>query len=181
MKLEESYNLSQDKWFDRIKDESRSQAKKGLCLAAGVLLLSIFHILLWQHLEQKTVLICCLSVGCIASAWIVVNNLRFLKRLNIFDTPKELLYWYKKRLKNDRNALYLAMLGFLICDPSFWFDVFNMDKGWIIAVTMFKVLFVVAIIAVFILPYFDGIIVGELMTRRDEEIIDRLEDLVEKK
>ena len=56
-----------------------------------------------------------------------------------------------------------------------------MDKGWIIAVTMFKVLLVVAIIAVFILPYFDDIIVGEFMTRRDEDIIDRLEDLVEKK
>ena len=102
-------------------------------------------------------------------------------KLNILDTPKELLYWYKKRLKNDRTALYLAMLGFLICDQSFWFDVFNMDKGWIIAVTMFKVLLVVAIIAVFILPYFDDIIVGEFMTRRDEDIIDRLEDLVEKK
>ena len=43
MTLEESYNLSRDKWFDRIKDESRSQAKKGLCLAVVVLLLSFFH------------------------------------------------------------------------------------------------------------------------------------------
>lgn len=181
MKLEESYRLSRDKWFDRIKDESRSQAKKGLCLAVGVLLISIFGTILWRYLEQKIVLTCFLAVGCIASAWIVVNNLRFLKRLNILDTPEELLHWYKKRLKNDHNALYLAMLGFLICDPSYWFDVFNLDKGWIIAVSVFEVLFVVAIIAVSILPYFDDIIAGEFITRRDEEIIDLLEDLVEKK
>ena len=93
MTLEESYNLSRDKWFDRIKDESRSQAKKGLCLAVVVLLFSLAFTISWQHQAQRILLICLLSVGCIASAWIVVNNLRFLLRLNRLNVPEQLLHW----------------------------------------------------------------------------------------
>lgn len=180
MTLEESYNLSRDKWFDRIKDESRSQAKKGLCLAVVVLLFSLAFTISWQHQAQRILLICLLSVGGIASAWIVVNNLRFLLRLNRLNVPEQLLHWYEKRLKNDRNALFFAMLGFIICDPSLWYDIFNLDdKSWAMLRLIFMVALVVAMIVLLI--HFNDVIDGEYITRHDEDIIDRLEDLIEQK
>lgn len=177
MKLEESYNLSRDKWFDRIKGECRSQAIKGLCLAAMILLVFIVIKVTWPDSELRVVTICLTFVGCLASGWMVVNNLWFLLRLDRLDTPEQLLHWYQRRFNYDRTAAYLAMLGVIIFDPILWFDIFNFD--WTLIVL--RLAPEVGIIALLIFSYFNDDTLDKFITRRDEEIFDQLEELVEEK
>ena len=69
------------------------------------------------------------------------------------------------------------MLALFIGDPSLWFDITHLDLIWILT----RLMIVVAVIALLIYSYFNNDIMWGYMTRRDEEIFDRLEDLVEKK
>ena len=177
MKYEELDNLSRDERFERIKALCRSQAIIGLCIAVVVLLAFICITYAWRDLEIKTVLFFLLTAGCVLSGWMVVNNLWFLLRQGSLDTPELLLHWYEKRYKNDRNVFYLVVLALFIGDPSLWFDITHLDRIWALT----RVMIVVAMIALLIYSYFNDDILWRYVTRRDEEIFDRLEDLVEMK
>ena len=177
MKYEELDNLSRGERFERIKALCRSQAIIGLCIAVVLLLAFTSITYTWRDLELKTVLFFLLTVGCVLSGWMAVNNLWFLYRQGSLDTPEQLLHWYEKRFKNDRNVFYLVVLALFIGDPSLWFDIINLDRIWVLT----RLMTVVAVIALLIYSYFNNDILWGYVTRRDEEIFDRLEDLVEKK
>ena len=104
-----------------------------------------------------------------------VNNLWFLYRQGSLDTPEQLLHWYEQRFKNDRNVFYLVVLALFIGDPSLWFDITHLDLIWVLT----RLMIVVAVIALLIYSYFNNDIMWGYMTRRDEKIFDRLEDLAE--
>lgn len=179
MKYEELDKLSRGEQFDKIKALCRSQAIIGLCIAVVILLATIVLAKTWGDLEKiRIALICLLSVGCVASGWMLVNNLWFLYKQRSLDMPDQLLRWYEKRFKNDRNAAYLIGFGIVLCSPSLWYDIFYLDdRYWI----LLELVFVAAVIGLVIYSYFHDDILGKLKTRRDEEIIDRLEDLSEKR
>ena len=177
MKYEELYSMSRGELFEKLKSMSKTKAWWQLCLAVGLLLFGIVATISWQNEEVDQVLICLFSVCCIAAGWIAVNNLRFLWGLNSHDSPEQLLYWYEKRHNSDRKAVYLAMIGLIICDPILYYDIINLDRVWI----MMELTFNVAIIALLIYSYFNDDIMGDYKTRRDEEIFDGLEELAEKK
>lgn len=178
MNYQELDNLSRDEQLEKIKALCRFQAIIGLCIAVVVLLVTIWLTMTWQDQELKIVLNCLLAVGVGASGWMAVNNLWFLYKQRSLDTPEQLLYWYKKRYNNDRNAAYLIGLGICIGSPSLWYDIFNLDdRSWI----SLELMIVTAVIALLIYSYFHDDVLGKYMTRRDEEIFDRLEDLTEKR
>ena len=176
MKLEESYNLSRDKWFDRIKSECRSQAIKGLCLAVIILLIFIAIMFYWRDPELRIVIICMSLVGCLTSGWMIVNNLWFLLRLDSLYTPEQLLHWYRRRFNNDRKAAYLLLMGVIIFSPTLWYDIINFEWTW----AVLRLTFEVTILALLIYSYFNEDIFAKFVTRRDEEIFDRLEEIIEK-
>ncbi|MBR5673489.1 MAG: hypothetical protein IKW97_03735 [Muribaculaceae bacterium] len=180
MKLDDLYNLSRDECFERIKGESLSQAKRGLCIGALILIIFLFGLYVWHDFEPSLVPICDFSVGCLAAACIAVNNLLFLHRLDSLSTPELLLHQYKKRFNNDRKAICFALIGGLIFNIRLWEDIINFNWGWlVIELTLFGVLIVGLIYAYF--KEYDDTALNGVLTRRDEEIIGRLEDLVEKK
>ena len=115
MKYEELDKLSRGEQFDKIKALCRFQAIIGLCLAVVILIATIALVKRWGGLEElRSVLICLFAVGCIASGWMVVNNLWFLYKQRSLDMPNQLLHWYEKRFKNDRKAVYLVGWVFLL-------------------------------------------------------------------
>lgn len=180
MKLDDLYNLSRDECFERIKGESRSQAKRGLCIGALILIISLYGMYIWHDFKPSIVPICNLSVGCIAAACIAVNNLRFLHRLDSLSSPELLLHGYKKRFNNDRKAIYFALIGGLIFNIRLWEDIINFNWGWLVMeLTFFGVLIVGLIYAYY--KEYDNTALNGFLVQRDEEIIGRLEDLVEKK
>ena len=178
MKYEELDNLSRGEQFEKIKALCRLQAIIGLCIAVVVLLATIALVKRWGGLEElRSVLICLFAVGCIASGWMVVNNLWFLYKQRSLDMPNQLLHWYERRFKNDRNAVYLIGLGIFICSPSLWYDIFYLDDRYWILLELVSVAVVVGLV---IYSYFHDDILRNIKTRRDEEIIDRLDDLSKK-
>ncbi len=175
MNYQELDNLSRGERFEKLKALCRLQAIIGLGIAVVVLLAIIGLMITWGDLEElRTVLICLFAVGCVASGGMVVNNLWFLYRQRSLDTPDRLLHWYKKRFNNDRNAIYLVGFGIFICSPSLWYDIFNLDdRVWILT----ELAFAAVVVALVIYSYFHDDILRKFVTRRDEEIFDRLEDL----
>lgn len=172
MKLDEFYSLSREECFERIKGECRSQAIKGLFI--GVLVLLIIMYDSYSYPELRLISNCLLSIACIAVGWIVVNNLRFLLRLRSVNTPEELLHLYKKRLGNDRRTIYLVMLALIILYPPMWYKYFYISHKWLfIDLTMG-----IALIAMLVYAFFDDYNIDRYTSRRDEEIVDRLEDLI---
>ena len=178
MNYQELDNLSRGEQYDKIKALCRFQAIIGLCIAVVILLFTIALVNTWSDLEKiRVALICLLSAGCVASGWMVVNNLWFLYKQRSLDTPDQLLHWYEKRFKNDRNAVYLIGFGFFLCSPSLWYDIFYLDdRCWI----LLKLAVVAVVVGLVIYSYFRDDILGRVMTRRDEEIIDWLEELSKK-
>ena len=184
MTLDEFYNLSRDECFERIKGESRSQAKLRLCYGVALSLLLIACIVFIvirepQEYEGYTnnFYICLLSILCIATAWFAVNNFRFLKVVDTLGAPKPLLHEYEKTMNNKRYAYYLFILGGIVSFyPEILYNFKYLDLNW----TLLDLTFKVALIALWIYSF----IVYEkrdYKTRRDEEIIDRLQDLIDKK
>ena len=176
MTLDEFYNLSRDECFERIKDESRSQAKQRLYFGAIVsLLIIVILIILVIGLDRVRIFPSCqLAVFCVAAGWQAVNNYRFLKLVDNLGTPKHLLYWYEKTISNNRNAYYLGMLGLIgnIVDP---YACARHEWDWV----WVDIVFVVGMLVFLIYSYFKGDYL-KYKTNRDEEIIDRLEDLIKK-
>ena len=175
MKYAELDKLSRGEQFDKIKAQCRFQAIIGLCIAVVILIATLALVKRWGDQEElRSVLICLFAVGCVASGWMVVNNLWFLYRQRSLDTPDRLLHWYKKRFNNDRNAVYLVGFGIFICSPSLWYDIFNLDdRYWI----LLEFVLVAVVVGLVIYSYFHDDILRKFVTRRDEEIFDRLEDL----
>jgi hypothetical protein len=179
MKLDDLYNLSRDECFERIKGECRSQAKRGLCIGALIMALFSYGLYLWHDFEPVIVPICDFCVGCLATVCIAVNNLWFLHKSDSISSPDQLLHWYKKRYNNDRKAIYFALIGgVLVFNMRLWNDIINFDWVWLVLeLTLFVGLTVGLIYAYF--KELESTALDGVLTRRDEEIIGRLEDLVE--
>ena len=177
MTLDEFYNLSKRECFERIIDESRTQAKRRLCFSLiGVLIFIVILICteIWNYREFDIVddiYACLVLILCFVAAWIAVNNFRLLKRLNSIDSPEQLLHCYEKTIKNNFKVSILALIACVV-DP---YAFINDDKVWL----WLSVTITVAVIAFLIYCYYNDILMYK--TRRDEEIIDRLQDLIDRK
>lgn len=185
MTLDELYSLSKQECFKRLKDESRAQAKQRLCGGVVITLLIlavITYIVLSKPQEfefyTNTFYICLLSVLCIAGVWFAVNNLWFLRLVDTLDAPKHLLHWYEKMIKNNRNASFLLVLVLII---SFYPEVAYHFKYFDLIWTLTDLTFKVALVALWIYLYFKVELCWGYKTRRDEEITDRLQDLIDMK
>ena len=177
MTLDEFYNLSREECFERIKGECRSQAKQRLRFGAIVALFIIACLIIgWIRVDQLRIFpIIQFSILFLAAVWDAVNNYRFLRWVDGLNTPEHLLHWYEKTIKSNRNAYYLGMLGliFNVVDP-YAFAYHEWDWVWV------DIVFVVLLLVFLIYSYFKGDYL-RYKTDRDDEIIDRLQDLINKK
>ena len=168
-------NLSRNECFELIKAECRSQAKKGLRVwAYGILAFLIIAVVVVLNLNKVRIIYLCMILPFgVSFVWSAVNYYRFLQRLDSLDTPEQLLHSFHKRLSNQRNASYLQMLGLVGLFMSPIPDIYS-DGEWLCLILP------ITILAFLIYSYFKGDYV-QYKTSRDEEILSRLEDLVEKK
>ena len=170
-------NQSRRERFERIKAECRSQAKRRLRLYAVFTLTFIAFLIIAVVVLNRVHVIptCMLLFFVISFVWSAVINYRFLQRLDNLETPEELLHCFEKRLSDQRNPDYLTRLVLfgLIISP---FPEFYRDRVWMWAALALAVTY----LAILIYSYFKGDFVP-YKTRRDEEILSRLENLVENK
>lgn len=182
MKTDELDSLSPDEWQE-IKDECRSIAKRRLWIGAVIFLLviaSAIFIGIWKYqgneVEYILNVIPFFIIG-FGAAWYAVNNLRFLQRVDTLVAPEQLLHGYEKKITDDCKALFLIPL-YCICLLNSWssfaikYQEWNLF--WINLVTM------AAMVAVWICLWFRGYYLKNI-TKRDEEIIERLQDLIDTK
>ncbi len=162
---------SRSERFELIKAECRSQAKLRLWIFAAALLIPMFLfigvVVVAQNRLRLTPLCLALVFG-VSFLWSIVIDYRFLKRLDNLNTPEELLHCFEKKLSNQRNSTYLASLGLvgLIIDPFEWM--------WV------TLTFAAVVVAFLIYSYFKGDYV-QYKSSREDEILSRLEELVENK
>ena len=180
MTLDEFYNLSKDECLVKIKAECQSQAKQrlyfGAILALIIIALMIFTWTRLDHVRNLRILpFFQFSVICLAAVWEAVSNYRFLQWLDNLNAPEHLLHWYEKTMNNNRNAYYLGMLG-LICNVVDPYAFANHEWDWV----WVDMTFVILMLAFMIYSYFKGDYL-RYKTDRDEEIIDRLHDLINMK
>lgn len=178
MTLDELYNLSREECIERIKDESRSQAKRRMIGGAVFLLIIIIVLIFFNATEQnlaRIIYTCQYSIWAFAAGWFAVNNFRYFRMVDSLNTPEHLLYWYEKTIKNNRNAYYLGMLGLIgnVIDP---FALIDRQWVWIFV----ELTIDVALLALLIYSYFKGDFF-KYQTDRDEDIIGRLQDLIDMK
>ena len=181
MTLDELYNLSKEEGFKRIKEESRSHAKRNLLLGAGLVLICIILIILflfpieeWQK-TARIIRICQDLFLVIGAVWSTVNNYRFLQCVEDLNTPEKLLYWYEKKLNNDRKAYYLVMLT-LTCNLVDPYSIARGEWGFV----SIELIIAAAMLAYLIYSYFKSDTL-KYKTNREEEILDRLHDLIDMK
>ena len=178
MTLDEFYTLSPDESMKIIKDESRSQAKRRLCGGAVFLILiiiAIIYFIVTEQVQVRIIYVCQFSIWAFAAGWYAVNNFRYFKMVDSLNTPENMLYWYEKTINNNRNAYYLGMLGLIgnIVDP---YSLIRREWGWIYV----QLTIGVALLALVIYSYFKGDY-WRYKTDRDDDIIDRLQDLSNRK
>lgn len=184
MTLDDFYILSKDECFERLKGECRTEAKRRLCVSLVCLLILIaliIYIVICKPKEfeyyTNAFYICLLSVLCIAAGWYTLNNLRFLRLVDSLDAPRHLLHWYEKTINDNRKASHLFILG---CIGSFYPDIAYNFKFLDLTWALMDLTFNAAIIGLWIYFYFKFEF-WNFKSRRDEEIIDRLQDLIDKK
>ena len=178
MTLDEFYTLSPDESMKIIKDESRSQAKRRLWGGAVfflLVLIVLIFFLVTEHNLVRIIYACQYSIWVVATGWFTVNNFRFFQVVDSLNTPEHLLYWYEKTINNNRNAYYLGMLG-LICNLGDRYSFINHEWTWIFV----ELTIMAALLALVIYSYFKGDYL-RYKTDRDEDIIDRLQDLSNRK
>lgn len=166
-------NQSRSERFERIKAELWLQEKKGLWAWAFALFLFLIIAVVVVLAKVRIIYLCMLLPFGVLFVWSAVSYYWFLHRLDSLDTPEQLLHSFHKKLSNQRNASYLQILGLVgllmypipdICRDGEWL--------WLILPITF--------LAILIYSYFRGDFVP-YKTRRDEEILSRLENLVENK
>ena len=177
-------NLSKDEMFKVIKDKCKSRARVHIYIGLAVLLLlvafmieSIFYFRGSHHLKPTQIIafVSLVILTCFV-AWLLLNNYRFLKKIGSLDNPDQLLYRYEKKLRNERLLYFISILLFLF-DQTYSFIYHSRDDG-----TLFFTLFIIIALVAFIAIYWYNGLKDETFkfSRRDVEIIERLQELTEK-
>ena len=119
-----------------------------------------------------------LAVLVCAMGWLVYDNYRFLRLVDDLNTPEQLLYWYKKKNKSDRLLYFVSMVT-LICGQIDTAVYYGRDDISFLVISL-----IVGIpVIVFIMIYWYWGLKNDTFKyyRRDVEIIERLQELAEKK
>ena len=160
-------NLSKDELFEAIKDKCKSRAKGSIYVTLITLILVIVYLIyLGQKLhDTKDIVsfILWLIFGCIAGV-IALCNYRFKKKMDSPNTPNQVLSWFKKNL---RIEIIFAIIAWLI-----------LIGDSIVSGPIYSIIETVAAFVVVALLTFFGF--GR-WNRRDKEIMEELQELIEKK
>lgn len=186
MKQEELDNLIEEE-FNEIKDKCKSRAKVGLYLWLAFLFLLILFLVVFlvvsigykgyqNPLHRQITFMIYITLGICAAGWLLLNNIRFLKRANSLDTPDKLLDSYEKKNLDGRKAYALCELAFTCFFIDTAINCFQ-DEGAFILVTIW-ILFI-AMIAYIIYKYVKN--KSFYVPPKDVAIIERLKELTEKK
>ena len=179
-------NHSNNTLFEEIKDKCKSRTKVNIYSGLAVILFLILMIILGINYNQgihnlrhiqivSTVILVCLSLVVV---WLILNNFRFLRKVDGLDTPEQLLYWYKKKITNER-LLYFISVCALLCDQIYSsFSYCREDPTFLIV----SLPLAIAVIA-FISAYWYRGLKDETFKfyRKDVEILEQLQELTEKK
>jgi uncharacterized membrane protein len=167
MKQLDLEGLNRDESFKEIKDVCRSRAKRNLYAILLVLLIAIvFLIYLGQRLYETKDIICFILwavIACIA-ALSVLYNYRFKKKIDNQSTPGQLLALFKKNMRIEMICVCVVWL--LIIADSFF------GNGFFSAI---------GALTTFILVLFMTYKAYGPWNRRDREITEQLQELIDEK
>lgn len=186
MKPEEFDSFSKDE-FNAIKDKCKSRARfyfyLGLALMAFIILI-LFMVVGYLYYRgipdlQRRQIVSFILLGVMFCAvfWLMLNNYRFLRKSDGLDTPGQLLYWFEKKIRNDRKSFFLSsfvpfclILDIIFLDINFNSNLFQLLLFFLLSI---------GVLAYEIYQYRKPESIFD--SPRDKEIIGQLRELTEKK
>ena len=177
MEQKESSNFSNDALYSVIKDKCKSRTKfhfySGLMCLFLVILCVIycgFQVVQYNFdIEDVAYFVAYMILGC-AVIWFVLNNYRFLQKIDTLDTSDKLLYQYDKKIRHYPKifSIFFWVLGVNIINST------NFSSHHAISLVRLGVL--IALFAYCIYLFFKR----GYMSRSDKEIIEQLQELTKK-
>lgn len=121
METKDLDNLSQIELFEELKDKCKSKSRANIIVGlvlfilfiAGIIYRRIFPFEYRHGIAYISFLIELAIIGCACGLW-ALNNYRFLKKASSLYTPEKLMYWYEKRIRNDRILFFLCLIAYLL-------------------------------------------------------------------
>lgn len=169
METEALDNLSRGERFEMLKKMCRSRTIMYItiiAMAAVLVLILVFQMYSGpKPFDTKDMIsfVIWLVIGCIAG-WLGLYNYRFKKKIDDLETPEQLLSWFRK------NSLIEKIAG---------------SSGWLLviieSVVRVNLFSIIEAVAAFVIILFFTIKSYGPWYRKEKEIIEQLQELVEKK
>ena len=121
METKELDNLSGDELFEVLKGKCKSKSRVNISVGLALFILIIAGIIYRkihpfeyrQGIPYISFFIEYALIGCACGLW-ALNNYRFLKKSDSLDTPDQLMYWFEKKVRNDRIYFFICLSAYLL-------------------------------------------------------------------
>lgn len=174
----ETDNLNKDQLFEVMKNKSKTSAKKSCWAGIAWIILFIAFIIVdinkigFNDLQYKDIslYICMMLFACL-TGWTVLIDCRFLWKADSYDTPERLLKWHENKFRYVQKSSLVCQLVFLCFITGIIIFNYRNDISSL-------VMLLIVMVAVFVLFWHGAI--GSHPSNPNKEIIEQLQDLVEK-
>lgn len=169
-------NLNKVEMIEEIKGRCKSRLKSDLYHGMFVLpiLIALCLLVLVQIPHPYSIgaylEVCVYVFWACVGVWSILFTYRLYKRITVLDTPEGLLFWYEKRMRNDRVFRFLVLAGMLVCMLGGLLNA-GCDLGLLITLIMLSVVMLVVGYYFIFIQSTDNV--------KDKEIVEDLKDLAD--
>lgn len=176
METEELDNLNRNELFDELKGKCKKRSVRVIYEGLITLLLLILVFVFIapqpsQYIIEDYFFIIFIAVGCAVFGWSFLYNYRFKKNIDMIDTPDQLLCEYEKITRNDKIGA--IVLWILVIVGTLIIAIIKADMN-----SLRGSLWIIFAAIIMYLMYRSGI---NRFYRRENEILEQLRELVDKK
>lgn len=169
METKELDNLSRTELFEVLKGKCKSIAKRDFycwLICCCILVIPFFFTKIRLDCPKNIFLFSFLIVIVCLGGWLTLFSYRFLKKSDNFDSPNQLLSWFKKKHRFSMILWVVSCIGLI----GTYFSAYGLNFEAYLGAGI-----VIVIIA---LVFYTG---GPLWYLKEQHIIERLQELIEKK
>lgn len=175
MGTEKLDNLSKNELFEEIKGKCKKRSRYnfygGLIALILVIVALIYFVLNFSDVKDMAAFSIFIAWAFLAG-WLVLYNYRFLNNIDAIDAPDQLMHLCQKKLRKDKIFTIIntaIMLAFLLYQFSDRFV--RVDIEYVIIMSVIWMVLFALLVVVFINT--------DYAYRKDKEVIEELEELVE--
>lgn len=183
-------NLNRRELFETLANKCKSRARKDIyCILIGLIIIIAFFIYFPQnqHVQNSTphhridvmVYTALFGVICCTGIWLILHDYWYQKRIDTLDTPVQLLECLQKKIRIGNFSVLPIKLGSWLLTLYGSVSIFYSGSTKITKSETYDLIAAMTIGVVLFALYVIFFFKRDKMNRKDEEIIDQLQNLVE--